>query len=361
MQLSPVAARDDAAMPAHAIAPRRRGRLARMAVTAAATALTAASVASPALAASHAHKVHHAQPHAAVSYAFSTLDNPGDPTFNQLLGINNSGKIAGYFGSGMAGHPNQGYLTSSAPSSGFTADNFPASVQTQVTGINDEGVTVGFWSGTNLGTGANGAPMDANYGFYSIGGRTESVNYPTSNYGTPAIDQLLGVNDEDVAAGFYTDATGNNHGYTYNILTGRFHDVTIPGATSVTATAINSRGDVAGTEVDQSGNTDGFLLTRRGRVITLDVPGASSTTALGVNDHREVVGSYQVGTGSSVLTHGFTWTPQAGFQTVDDPNGVAIAGGTVINGLNDAGQLVGFYTDPAGNVHGMIATPGSQS
>src|SRR5579885_3695116 len=43
---------------------------------------------------------------------FQTLDNAADPTFNQLLGINNTGVIAGYFGSGAAGHPNKGYLLS---------------------------------------------------------------------------------------------------------------------------------------------------------------------------------------------------------------------------------------------------------
>jgi hypothetical protein len=43
-------------------------------------------------------------------YAFSTHNDPADPTFNQLLGINSRGTIAGYFGSGAQGHPNQGYL-----------------------------------------------------------------------------------------------------------------------------------------------------------------------------------------------------------------------------------------------------------
>ena len=40
---------------------------------------------------------------------FTTLNNQADPTFNQLLGINDQGVIAGYFGSGDTGHPNQGY------------------------------------------------------------------------------------------------------------------------------------------------------------------------------------------------------------------------------------------------------------
>jgi len=38
------------------------------------------------------------------------LNNDHDLTFNQLLGINNTDVIAGYFGSGVARHPNKGYL-----------------------------------------------------------------------------------------------------------------------------------------------------------------------------------------------------------------------------------------------------------
>ena len=90
----------------------------------------------------------------------------------------------------------------------------------------------------------------------------------------------------------------------------------------------------------------------------LNVPGSSSTTALGVNDNDEVVGFYQVGTGSSAVMHGFTWTSRWGFQTVDDPNGV---GATTINGVNDKGQLVGFYTDANGNTDGLLATPHHRS
>ncbi len=42
-------------------------------------------------------------------YHFRTLNDHRDVTFNQLLGINNEGVIAGYFGSGAQGHPNKGY------------------------------------------------------------------------------------------------------------------------------------------------------------------------------------------------------------------------------------------------------------
>ena len=52
--------------------------------------------------------------------------------------------------------------------------------------------------------------------------------------------------------------------------------------------------------------------------------------------------------------HGFAWPPAGGFTSVDDPNGI---GSTVVNGVNGAGDLVGFYTDAAGNTDGMLATP----
>ena len=43
-----------------------------------------------------------------VSFTFQDIINTNDPTFNQELGINNQGVIAGYFGTGTAGHPNKG-------------------------------------------------------------------------------------------------------------------------------------------------------------------------------------------------------------------------------------------------------------
>lgn len=287
------------------------------------------------------------------AYQFRTIDDPADPTFNQLLGINGRDTIVGYFGSGAAGHPNKGYNLSRTRA-GFEGrnENVPGSVQTQVIGVNDRGVTVGFWSSMN-----NANQTNDNTGFYSVGGVTRSVRFPTANNATPPVNQLLGVNDANQAVGFYNDAQGNAHGYVYSIAGGRFQPVTVPGAASVTAAGINNRGDVAGFFASSSGTTDGFLRTGRGHVTTLAYPGASMTQATGVNDRDEVVGNYQVGTGSSAVTHGFTWSARHGFKSVDDPNGM---NSTVINGVNDAGDLVGFYTDSAGNTDGFAAAPAGQ-
>lgn len=204
----------------------------------------------------------------------------------------------------------------------------------------------------------NANQVNDNVGFYDTGGSFHSVSFPTTNNSTPPVNQLLGVNDRDVAVGFYNDANGNSHGYTFSIGADRFHTVTIAGAASVTAAAINNSDDVAGFFTNAAGTTDAFLRTSGSRVYTLAYPGASMTQALGVNDFREVVGVYTVGSGSSAVMHGFTWTPERGFRTVDDPPGT---GTTTINGVNDRGDIVGFYVDGAGNTDGFAAVPGDQN
>jgi len=288
------------------------------------------------------------------NYQFVEFGSHKDVTFNQLLGINNNGRIAGYFGSGAAGHPNKGYTINAPYAQGdIASENFPGSVQTQVTGLNDDGVQVGFYSTQNTASMNNN-----NFGWY-FNGSFHKVDFPTGDNSKPPVNQLLGVNDHDVAVGFYNNGASNSRAYEYNIKTHVFTRVQIPGyptgtpGPSTTAAAINNNGDVAGFYTDKAGLTVSFLDVH-GSFTSFAFPGASATTATGVNDHNEVVGVYTVGTGSSAVTHGFTWTKSGGFVTIDDPKGV---GTTVINGVNDEGDLVGFYTNSAGNTIGIVCFP----
>ena len=77
--------------------------------------------------------------------------------------------------------------------------------------------------------------------------------------------------------------------------------------------------------------------------------------AFGVNDNREVVGTYMVGSGNNAKSFGFIWARDFGFRTVNDPHG---SGATTLNGINDAGDLVGFYTDARGNTDGLLVAHG---
>lgn len=298
-----------------------------------------------------------ARPAAAVAggYQFVTIGSHRDRTFNQILGINNNGRIAAYFGSGVKGHPNKGYTITAPYAQGdIRSENYPHSVQTQVTGLNDGGVQVGFYSTQNTASGVNN-----NFGFY-FNGSFHKVMFPTGNNAKPPVDQLLGVNDHGVAVGFYNNSAGLARGYKYYIHGHKFSLVTEPGAAtggaapSLTAAAINNRGDVAGFYTTKGGTVDAFLKLNSGHFTTIAVPGASATDAFGVNDNDTVVGTYTDGTGAGATTHGFIW--QRGNLTtgIDDPNGV---GTTFLNGINNEGDIVGFYTDGAGNVDGLVAFP----
>jgi hypothetical protein len=297
----------------------------------------ASTVASPAHAAA-----------AATKYSFTTLDNAADPTFNQLLGISNKDVICGYFGSGAAGHPNKGYILK-APygQANYVNENFPGSVQTQVTGLNGFGDTTGFWIGAN----------GVNHGFVEWNDVFASYNDPHTPKIKDAVNQLLGINDSGIAVGFYNDAKGNSHAYELNQATGVFTALTIPDAVSTVATGINNNGYIVGTFSDAAGDTSSWLLTPRHQLTTYQFPAGSDTQALGIGGQNQIVGSYLDAAG---VMHGFVLTdplgPVSHWQRIDDPHGV---GSTVVNGVNYAGDLVGFYTDAAGNTDGMLATPTS--
>lgn len=285
-----------------------------------------------------------------MAYSFTTAGDNADPTFNQLLGINNAGEIAGYFGIGSDTHPNKGYTVQQPYGQAqFTNENFPNSVQTQVTGLNSFGLTVGFQidaAGNNLGW------VDQNGTFTSV----LDPNLPPGSVAAgTAFEQLLGVNDAGIAAGFYNDADGNPHGFEYDIATGGFTEVDVSGATATTVTGINNAGVLSGIDV-VGGVTEGFI-DDNGTITQLTGPaGASMTQALGLNNEGQVVGDYMDANGN---THGFVYSVGTGtYTTIDDPNEGVVGGvtSTVVNGINDQGQLVGFYTDAGGNVDGMLAT-----
>ena len=88
-------------------------------------------------------------------------------------------------------------------------------------------------------------------------------------------------------------------------------------------------------------------------------PGATFVFSqiLGINDHGIAVGYYGDSTTSQ---HGFLYNTNTGKYTfLDDPNaafnnGVEV---TQITGINNSGEITGFYSDANGVFHGFVATP----
>ena len=73
---------------------------------------------------------------------------------------------------------------------------------------------------------------------------------------------------------------------------------------------------------------------------------ANGTAALGINNKGQVVGYYF---DSNAHANGFLYS-EGKYTTLDDPLGID---GTVATGINDKGQIVGYYQGDSSNPHGI--------
>jgi hypothetical protein len=276
------------------------------------------------------------------TWRFERVDDPADPTFTQVMGVDNGGRIVGVSGSGAdTTHPKRGFAAR-APFAAFAARTVPGAAQTQAVAINNSGMTVGF----------SVDPAGVNTGFVESHGRFTTVVDPQTSTAHP-FNQLFGVNDHGVAVGICDDARGLARAYRYDTAGARFTPITLPvRADSVIATGINDAGDVSGVYTSRQ-TSKGFRLDHTGAFRSLSFGGHTGTQALGINRAGQVVGAYLDARGQA---HGFLDTGRR-MVTVDVPAGTR---GSVVSGLNDRGQLVGFYIDVLGLVHGFLATPSRQ-
>src|SRR5947208_15960974 len=85
---------------------------------------------------------------------------------------------------------------------------------------------------------------------------------------------------------------------------------------------------------------------------TLDFPSATKTEAFAINENGQIVGFYVDSTG---LMHGFLDQNNV-FTTIDDPLGTnnPLFGNSAATGINNPGTIVGYYFDATGIAHGCI-------
>src|SRR5262249_53491629 len=84
---------------------------------------------------------------------------------------------------------------------------------------------------------------------------------------------------------------------------------------------------------------------------TLDVPSATGTLAFGINNSGQIVGDSSTGSGPE---HGFVKIGGT-YTTLDDPlAGQGSGQGTFARGINSSGQIVGFYVDSGDTAHGFL-------
>ncbi len=153
-------------------------------------------------------------------------------------------------------------------------------------GINNEGTIVGTYRLSAPPAGSYGIPGSS--GFILEDGVYSTFDYPNSIGTHPT-----GINDDGDIVGLWKDANNVLHGFL--LKDGSFSSIDVPAAIKTYADGINNAGEVVGRYFDSNSVQHGFVLSR-GVYVTLDFPGASDSAAFGLNDHGEIVGSSDGGT-----------------------------------------------------------------
>ena len=217
----------------------------------------------------------------------------------------------------------------------YTTIRDPNSVNTYAFGINNAGQIVGQ---------SDAAAYVYNGGVFTALDLPFAVNYATAT----------GINNSGQIAGFYSDSTGG-HGFVKS--GGNYTTLEVPGASLTYATGINDSGDVAGyyyATQDVAGVPTirqlGFVKSG-GVYRTIDAPGAgvTQTYAAGINNSGQVAGTFFDGT----RFKGFI--EDGGVFTILDH----YASGTWVYGINNLGDVVGFYEVPGNHgYHGFVRSGG---
>lgn len=139
---------------------------------------------------------------------------------------------------------------------------------------------------------------------------------------------------------------------------GVFSSIDVPGwdgATSGLADRINDDGVIVG-QYHANGAYHGFMLagdpSSPADYSSIDVPGAGDTAAAGINNHGDIVGYYNLHAGT-LPHHGFLLS-RGVFTTLDFPGAFE----TYAADINDAGQITGQYNDGVRD-HAFLYTGGA--
>ncbi len=247
-------------------------------------------------------------------------------TFTACRAIAADGRIVGFYGD--ASGRQHGFLLAHGV---FTTIDAPAELQARGTsafGINNRGDIVGSWIDRD-GV-QRGFLLPADGAFTVIDGPAGAIRALAR--GITAAGDIVG----------YFDTPDKRHGFLLS-RHGQFSPIDIDGTlgpppNGTFAQWMNARGDVVGSFFD--GSVHGFLLSGdRMTQLDVDVPGATNTNAPGLNDRGDIVGFYTVG-GRQVS---FRRDRHGNYESFEAPTPTP-ASSTLAIGINASGDIVGQYT-----------------
>lgn len=200
--------------------------------------------------------------------SFTTINFP-DASETIVNGINDKGLIIGGYSSDSDGG---GFLFNGRK---FRKLELISSVP-GTSGINNSKQIVGTYYGNinNDGDTWHGLLLDKN-GFFTI-------DVPGSNWTFAS-----GINDNGMVVGYYSDSIRS---YGFLLIGDTFSTIDLPGSTYFNANGINNINQIVGL-YSYGGGVHGFLLDDS-NFSTIDFPGALHTHAYGINDAAQVVGLY---------------------------------------------------------------------
>lgn len=172
-----------------------------------------------------------------------------------------------------------------------------------------------------------------NVGFYwTSGGGFTSIN---GNLGGQA--KPFGVNNWTTTAGWFYPPSGypNGEGFMLNYTTGTVTTLSMPGAQYTHPSGINDAGQVAGYSWNDSGNASGFIYDSGNW--TAFNNGSKNLQFASINGIGQVAGYYLSNSQSAT---GFVYSAADGWKDISCPG--KPSGGTVVTGINDNDQVVGW-------------------
>jgi hypothetical protein len=183
------------------------------------------------------------------------------------FGINDNGNIVGQF---TSGNNTPGFILTSIAGNTFSTINQPTGINSDVInaqGINNHGLVVGFYLGNDGQVHGFTANMPASPGTISATAVTDpKIPFiPGEPGATFVFSQILGVNDNGLAVGYFGDSTLSQHGYFYDTNTNTYRFLDDPAAAfhngiEVTQiTGINNAGEIAGFYTDANGTFHSFV------------------------------------------------------------------------------------------------------
>lgn len=158
------------------------------------------------------------------------------------------------------------------------------------------------------------------------------------------------INNSRVVCGFYS---GNSLLHGFLVVKNRFREFNVPGSPNTFIFALNDAGDFVGSYGDLS--TLGAYVNTGGVTTLFSVGGSGVREPLGINNNGEIVGFYF---DTDFNAHGFL-RDGSGAQTfpLDFPGATF----TFLVDLNDSGLMVGAYGDATGVSHGFLLTSAGEA